>query len=72
MKNKKIFGIIGGVMTAVAIVFFAYVITHPEFGTVFYIGGFEIGSLVWKVFYLLYAAVTVGMFAAFLLVGKRN
>lgn len=61
---KKLLRRISLAMLIVAIVFLVYALTHPEFGTVFYIGTLEIGSTVWRVFYAVYAIVTVALFVA--------
>lgn len=61
---KKVLRRISLAMLIVAIVFLVYALTHPEFGTVFYIGTLEIGSTVWRVFYAVYAIVTVALFVA--------
>lgn len=60
---KKTLRIISGIMLLVAIVFFSFALTHPEFGTVFYIGPLKIGSTVWRTFYALYAITTAFLFA---------
>lgn len=62
--SKKILRIISGVMLIIAVVFLSIVLTHPEFGTVFYIGNLRIGAAIWRAFYLIYAVVMVGLFVA--------
>ncbi|MBQ8164172.1 MAG: hypothetical protein IJZ93_07410 [Clostridia bacterium] len=70
--SKIILRIISGAMFIVAIVFLAFALTHPEFGTVFYIGEFAIGSEIWRVFYLIYAIVTVALFVTSFFVCKNK
>lgn len=70
--SKRVLRIISGVMLIIAVAFLSFALTHPDFGTVFYIGSLEIGSAIWKVFYLIYAIVMVGLFVASFLVGKRK
>ena len=72
MMVKKILRIMSGVMLTIAVVFLAVALTHPELGTVFFIGSLKIGSAIWRVFYLLYAVVMVGLFVASFWVGKKK
>ncbi len=59
---KIIFRVISLIMLVVAMLFLGYAFTHPEFGSVFYIGKLEIGPAIWRMLYALYAAITVGLF----------
>ncbi len=72
MKAAILFRLIGGVMLAVAAVFLIFALTHPELGTVFSVGGVEIGSAVWRALYIIYAAVAAGLLAASFFMGKRG
>lgn len=49
-------------MLIIAVIYFLYVITHPEFGSVFYIGTLPIGSAVLQIFYGFYIIVMIGLF----------
>ena len=62
MKLKSVLRLIGFAMLIVAIVFLAVALTHPELGTVFYIGNIKIGSEIWRIFYAVYAVVMVALF----------
>lgn len=53
---------IATVMLLVAIVFICYALTHPEAGSVFYIGNFEVGVTEMIAFYKLYAAIMIVLF----------
>lgn len=53
---------ISAVMFVIAVVYLGYVFTHPEFGSVFYIGKLEIGPTIWRIFYAVYAAIMIGLF----------
>lgn len=68
MKTKKILRTVSTVMFIIAVIFLSYALTHPEFGTVFYIGSFSVGLTLWRLFYLIYAVVTVGLFTASLVI----
>ena len=70
MKNT--FRIISGIMLIVAILFLAVAFSHPELGTVFYIGGLKIGAVIWRAFYLLYLITMVGFFLASFFVKNRK
>lgn len=59
---KIVLRAISAVMFVIAIVYLGFVFTHPEFGSVFHIGKFEIGPTIWKIFYALYATIMVGLF----------
>ncbi len=59
---KVVLRIISAVMFVIAVVYLGYVFTHPEFGSVFYIGKFEIGPTIWRIFYAVYAATMIGLF----------
>mgnify|MGYP001529152304 FL=1 len=72
MQKKHIMRIISLIMLVIAVVFFALALTHPEFGTTFYIGSLEIGSSIWREFYLLYVIVMIGLFIASCLVSKKG
>lgn len=62
--SKKILRIISEVMLIIAVVFLFIALTHPEFGTAFYIGNLRIGAAIWRAFYLIYAVVMIGLFVA--------
>ena len=68
--SKKILRIISGVMFIIAVVFLSIALTHPEFGTVFYIGSLRIGAAIWRAFYLIYAVVMAALFIASFCVDK--
>ena len=69
---KTVLRIISGFLLLAAAVFLAVALTHPEMGTAFRVGDLTIGSGVWRVFYLLYAVVTVGLFTASFFVQNRQ
>lgn len=71
-KLRAALRLASGIMLVPAIVFLAAALTHPELGTVFFIGEVAIGARVWRAFYLVYALATVGLFASSFLVGKRK
>ena len=68
--SKKILRIISGVMFIIAVLFLSIALTHPELGTVFYIGSLRIGAAIWRAFYLIYAVVMVVLFVASFCVDK--
>lgn len=68
--SKKILRIISGVMLIIAVVFLSIALTHPELGTVFYIGSLRIGAAIWRAFYLIYAVVMVALLVASFCVDK--
>jgi hypothetical protein len=51
-------------------VFLSIALTHPEYGTVFYIGSLRIGAAIWRAFYLIYAVVMVALLVASFCVDK--
>jgi hypothetical protein len=59
-KLKRILWWVGIGMCLVAVVFLSIALSHPELGTVFYIGSFRVGAEVWRTFYCIYAAVALG------------
>lgn len=61
---KTVLRLVSLLMLVAAAVFLAVALTHPELGTVFYIGGIAIGAAVWRVFYIVYFAVMIGLFTA--------
>ena len=54
--------VIATVMLLIAIAFIGYALTHPEAGSVFYIGNFEIGVAEMIAFYKFYAAIMIVLF----------
>lgn len=68
--KRLILRVISLVMLIVAIVFLSIALTHPEFGSVFYIGNLRIGVEIWWAFYIIYAVVMVGLFVASFFVGR--
>lgn len=68
---KIVFRVISLMMLVIAILFLGYAFTHPEFGSVFYIGKLEIGPAIWRVLYAAYATITVGLFVGSFLI-KTN
>ena len=63
MKTKTVLRTISALMFVVAVIYLSYALTHPEFGEVFYIGNFAVGPTLWRLFYLIYAVITAGLFA---------
>ena len=59
---NKTLRIVGGIMLIIAVAFLSYALTHPEGGTVFYIGNLRIGSTIWRAFYAVYATIMVALF----------
>ena len=72
MKLKNILRLSSLIMLVIAIVFLSYALTHPESGTVFYIGGLAIGSAIWRAFYLVYTGIMVALFAVSFFVKYRK
>ena len=72
MKAKNVLRFVSLAMLIVAISFLLCALTHPELGTVFYIGGFKIGSAIWKAFYLMYAVVMVALLGISFFVKERK
>lgn len=70
--SKIILRIVSGVMFIVAVVYLTFAMTHPEFGSVFYIGSWAIGPEIWRTFYVFYALVMIGLFVASFFVGKNK
>ena len=70
--SKKILRIISGVMLIIAVVFLSIALTHPEFGTVFYIGNLRIGAAFWRIFYIIYAIIMVGLFITSFFINDKN
>lgn len=62
MSSKKTLRFISLGMLIVAVIFLAVAFTHPEMGSVFYIGKFEVNSAHWRVAYILYIMVMVAYF----------
>ena len=54
--------VIATVMLLIAIAFIGYALTHPEAGSVFYIGNFEVGVAEMIAFYKFYAAIMIVLF----------
>jgi len=67
-KLKRILRWVGVGMCLVAAVFLAVALSHPELGTVFYIGTWRVGVEVWQTFYCIYAAVALGCLVASFLI----
>jgi len=70
--SKVILRIVSGVMLVIAVFFLSFALNHPEFGSVFYIGRWEIGASVWRAFYLVYAITTVFLFVLSFFVGRKE
>ncbi len=69
---KIVLRAISALMFVIAVIFLGYVFTHPEFGSVFNIGKLEIGPTIWRVFYCLYAAAMIGLFAGSFFVKSKT
>jgi len=76
MSARTILRVISSIMLIIAVAFLLFVLSHPESGTVFYIGGVAICADIWCVFYAVYAVVMVGLFVCSFFVkrppGKRT
>ena len=70
--SAKLLRIIGAVMLTVAVIFLIYALTHPEAGSVFYLGSLRIGSELWRIFYIFYAVVTAGLFVTASVMTRRS
>ena len=58
------FRIASAVMLVIAVVFVFCALSNPALGRTFYVFGLEIDAHVWRIFYAIYAAVMVLLFAA--------
>ena len=72
MQTKTILRLISLVMFVVAVIFVACALSCPTCGSVFYIGPLRIGADVWRVFYAIYAIVTVLLFLVSFFVPKKK
>lgn len=52
MKLKIILRVVSLFMLIIAIAFLIFALSHPQLGSVFYIGDLAIGSDIWRVFML--------------------
>ena len=64
MMLKKILRAVSLFMLIIAIAFLIFALSHPQLGSVFYIGDLAIGSDIWRVFYAVYATIMVDLFLA--------
>ena len=64
MKLKKILRAVSLFMLIIAIAVLIFALSHPQLGSVFYIGDLAIGSDIWRVFYAVYATIMVDLFLA--------
>ena len=62
MKLKKILRSVSFFMLIIAIAFLIFALSHPQLGSVFYIGDLAIGSDIWRAFYAVYATIAVALF----------
>ena len=62
MKLKKILRAVSLFMLIIAIAFLIFALSHPQLGSVFYIGDLAIGSDIWRAFYAVYATIMVILF----------
>lgn len=62
MKLKKILRAVSLFMLIIAIAFLIFALSHPQLGSVFYIGDLAIGSDIWRVFYVVYTTIMVTLF----------
>ena len=59
---KRFLRLLSLLMLVVAVIFLGIALTHPELGTVFYVGNWRVGVEVWQTFYVVYAVVMIGAF----------
>ena len=69
---KYILRIIAGLMLIAAIVFVCCALANPGAGKTFYIGNWKIDATVWIVFYKIYLAIMVLLFAISFIVGNKK
>lgn len=72
MKRKTKLRLISLAMLVIAVVFLFCAVSCPTLGHVFYLGPFRIAAEQWRVFYKLYAAITVGLFLLSFLIRERK
>ena len=68
---KKRLRIISLLMFAAAVIFVLYALSHPECGSVIYIGSFRFGAEQWLICYKIYAVIMVSLFIASFFVKKK-
>ncbi len=71
MKKGMVLRIISLSMFIIAVIFIACALANPALGKTIYIGELEIGAEVWRVFYAVYAIITLVLFVASFFVGKQ-
>ena len=69
--NKKL-RIISLMMSVLAAVFVVCALSNPALGHVIYIGKYRFGAEQWRICYVVYAVVTVSLFAASFFVKNKK
>ncbi len=64
MRKKRILRILAACMLAIAVVFVFAALANPGAGTVWYLGRIKITAHIQRIFYLVYALMTLGLFAS--------
>lgn len=72
MKLKSILRSVSFFMLIIAIAFLIFALSHPQLGSVFYIGDLAIGSDIWRAFYAVYATIAVALFGVSFLVKDKK
>ncbi len=72
MKLKTILRSVSFFMLIIAIAFLIFALSHPQLGSVFYIGDLAIGSDIWRAFYAVYATIAVALFGVSFLVKDKK
>lgn len=68
MTKKKILRAVSLLMLLIAVIFVFCAVSNPALGRAVYIGPFRFGAQQWRVCYVAYVIVMVGLFAASFLV----
>lgn len=64
MGRRKLLRLVGSAMLLTIVVFVACALSNPTLGTTVRIGALELGAAQWRAFYVAYAGVATGLFAA--------
>lgn len=71
--TKKTLRLISLIMFIVAVIFIVCAMSNPALGKTVYIGSFAFGAETWRVCYIIYSIVMIGLFiSSFFVKNKRG
>ncbi len=72
MNIRKLLRIISLIMLIIAVIFVICALSSPTLGNTIYIGNFTFGAEQWRICYVIYVIIMLGLFAISFFIKKKS